>query len=58
MTRSTAILILLLAATLEAGGDAIIRVGLHSILQISDVVWVYPNNLWVASERTTQEQRR
>jgi small multidrug resistance family-3 protein len=30
MTRSTAILILLLAATLEAGGDAIIRVGLHS----------------------------
>jgi drug/metabolite transporter (DMT)-like permease len=30
MSRSTAILILLLAASLEAGGDAIIRVGLHT----------------------------
>ncbi len=30
MSRNTAILILLLAATLEAGGDAMIRVGLHS----------------------------
>jgi small multidrug resistance family-3 protein len=30
MTRSTAISILILAAALEAGGDAIIRVGLHS----------------------------
>jgi multidrug transporter EmrE-like cation transporter len=30
MSRSIAILILLLAATLEATGDAIIRVGLHT----------------------------
>jgi drug/metabolite transporter superfamily protein YnfA len=30
MTRTTATLILLLAAVLEAGGDALIRVGLHS----------------------------
>jgi hypothetical protein len=30
MSRSTAIVILLLAASLEAGGDAIIRVGLHT----------------------------
>jgi drug/metabolite transporter superfamily protein YnfA len=30
MNRTTAILILLLAATLEAGGDAAIRAGLHS----------------------------
>jgi hypothetical protein len=32
MPRTTAILILLLAATLEAGGDAIIRAGLHKTL--------------------------
>jgi drug/metabolite transporter superfamily protein YnfA len=30
MSRSTAILLLILAAALEAGGDAIIRAGLHS----------------------------
>jgi small multidrug resistance family-3 protein len=30
MTRSNAILLLLLAATLEAGGDAILRIGLHA----------------------------
>jgi drug/metabolite transporter (DMT)-like permease len=30
MTRTTAILVLLLAAILEAGGDALMRVGLHS----------------------------
>jgi multidrug transporter EmrE-like cation transporter len=30
MNRSTAILILLVAATLEAVGDAVIRVGLHT----------------------------
>ena len=30
MSRNTAILVLLFAATLEAGGDAIIRVGLHA----------------------------
>ena len=30
MTRSAAIMILLLAAILEAGGDAIMRVGLHT----------------------------
>ncbi|WP_213807572.1 hypothetical protein [Granulicella sp. dw_53] len=30
MSRSTAILVLLLAAALEAGGDAIIRIGLHT----------------------------
>jgi hypothetical protein len=29
MSRNTAILVLLLAATLEAGGDAIIRVDAH-----------------------------
>jgi drug/metabolite transporter superfamily protein YnfA len=34
MSRNTAILVLLFAATLEAGGDAIIRVGLHA------------NNIW------------
>ena len=32
MSRSTAILLLLLAALLEAGGDAIVRVGLHKNL--------------------------
>jgi hypothetical protein len=32
MSRTTAILILLLAAILEAGGDAIVRVGLHKTL--------------------------
>src|SRR5260370_31991576 len=30
MSRNTAILVLLFAATLEAGGDAVIRVGLHA----------------------------
>jgi hypothetical protein len=30
MSRSTAILVLLVAAALEAGGDAMIRVGLHA----------------------------
>jgi small multidrug resistance family-3 protein len=30
MTRSAAIFVLLLAATLEAGGDAILRAGLHT----------------------------
>ena len=30
MNRTTAIMILLFAAALEAGGDAIIRIGLHS----------------------------
>jgi hypothetical protein len=30
MSRSTAILVLLLAAALEAGGDAVIRIGLHT----------------------------
>jgi len=30
MSLNTAILVLLFAATLEAGGDAIIRVGLHA----------------------------
>ncbi len=30
MTRSSAILVLLLAATLEAAGDAMIRTGLHA----------------------------
>lgn len=30
MNRTTAIIILLFAATLEAGGDAVIRVGLHT----------------------------
>jgi drug/metabolite transporter (DMT)-like permease len=30
MTRTTSILILVLAAVLEAGGDALMRVGLHS----------------------------
>jgi drug/metabolite transporter superfamily protein YnfA len=30
MTRTTTILILLAAAALEAGGDALIRVGLHT----------------------------
>lgn len=30
MSRTTAISILILAAALEAGGDAILRVGLHS----------------------------
>jgi drug/metabolite transporter superfamily protein YnfA len=30
MSRTTAILILLLAAVLEAGGDAIVRKGLHA----------------------------
>jgi small multidrug resistance family-3 protein len=30
MRNSVAILVLLLAATLEVGGDAIVRVGLHS----------------------------
>ena len=29
MSRTTTVLILLLAATLEAGGDAIVRYGLH-----------------------------
>ena len=29
MSRTTAILVLLLAAALEAGGDALVRVGLH-----------------------------
>jgi uncharacterized membrane protein len=29
MNRSTSILVLLVAATLEAGGDALMRVGLH-----------------------------
>jgi len=29
MNRTTAIMVLLFAAALEAGGDAIIRVGLH-----------------------------
>jgi hypothetical protein len=29
MSRTTAILVLLLAAALEAGGDALMRVGLH-----------------------------
>jgi hypothetical protein len=32
MPRTTAILILFLAATLEAGGDAIMRAGLHRAL--------------------------
>jgi len=32
MSRATAILLLLLAAALEAGGDAIIRAGLHKNL--------------------------
>jgi small multidrug resistance family-3 protein len=32
MSRTTAILILLLAAALEAGGDAIMRAGLHKNL--------------------------
>jgi small multidrug resistance family-3 protein len=32
MTRTTAIAILFLAAILEAGGDALIRVGLHKHL--------------------------
>jgi drug/metabolite transporter superfamily protein YnfA len=32
MSRATAILLLLLAAVLEAGGDAIIRAGLHKNL--------------------------
>jgi uncharacterized membrane protein len=32
MTRTTAIAVLLLAAGLEAGGDALIRVGLHTAL--------------------------
>ncbi|RXH55077.1 hypothetical protein [Granulicella sibirica] len=30
MTRATAILVLILAATLEAGGDALVRHGLHA----------------------------
>ncbi len=30
MSRSSAILLLLLAAALEAGGDAILRIGLHT----------------------------
>jgi hypothetical protein len=30
MSRTTAILILLVAAALEAGGDALIRIGLHT----------------------------
>ena len=30
MNRTTAIMILLFAAALEAGGDAIIRMGLHT----------------------------
>lgn len=30
MSRTVAVLVLLLAATLEAGGDAVIRAGLHS----------------------------
>ena len=30
MNRTTAIIILLFAAALEAGGDAVIRVGLHT----------------------------
>jgi hypothetical protein len=30
MNRTTAIMVLLFAASLEAGGDAIIRVGLHT----------------------------
>lgn len=30
MTRTSAVLILLMAALLEAGGDAIVRAGLHS----------------------------
>jgi drug/metabolite transporter (DMT)-like permease len=34
MNRTTAILVLLFAAALEASGDAIIRVGLHT-----DTVW-------------------
>src|ERR1700689_1666075 len=32
MSRSTAILVLFLAALLEAGGDAVIRAGLHKVL--------------------------
>src|ERR1700689_1875622 len=32
MSRSTAILVLFLAALLEAGGDAVIRAGLHKAL--------------------------
>src|SRR6202044_3516270 len=32
MSRSTAILVLFLAALLEAGGDAVIRAGLHKTL--------------------------
>ncbi len=42
MSRNTSILILLLAATLEAGGDAIIRVGLHTTS-------TWPRNLMFAA---------
>ena len=34
MTRTTALLVLLVAAALEAGGDALVRVGLHA-----NVLW-------------------
>jgi drug/metabolite transporter superfamily protein YnfA len=42
MSRTTTILILLLAATLEAGGDAVIRVGLHTTA-------TWPRNLMFAA---------
>jgi drug/metabolite transporter superfamily protein YnfA len=39
MTRTTSILILALAALLEAGGDAIIRTGLHSANPAIRTAW-------------------
>jgi hypothetical protein len=41
MNRTTAILILLFAAALEAGGDAIIRMGLHT-----NMAWRRYGMLW------------
>ena len=39
MSRSVALLILFAAAVLEAGGDAIVRTGLHSSQLATKVAW-------------------
>ncbi len=40
MTRTTSILILALAALLEAGGDAVVRAGLHSAAPFTRAAWL------------------
>jgi hypothetical protein len=40
MSTATAILLLFLAAVLEAGGDAFIRLGLHSPTPLARAAWI------------------